>query len=108
MVSMHRPDGSVQQQSLRRGLPLGQRALQVVERRAPSALVGADRLLVPKVAVREAHERDALGLLEVELDQLAHGIRVVVPEPREREAAWGIDLGVLPAAAVLLAGVGIA
>src|SRR5215211_7156656 len=87
----------------RSGLLLGQHTLEVVEARAPAVLVLAHGLFVPQVAVREADEGDAVGLLEVELDELAHGVRVVVPEPGEGEATWGIDLGVLAAAPVLLA-----
>ena len=41
------------------------------ERGAPAALVRAHGLLVPQAAVGEAHGRDAVGLLEVELDQRA-------------------------------------
>src|SRR5215212_4344336 len=92
----------------RSGLLLGQHALEVVEARAPAVLVVADGLFVPEVAVGEADEGDAVGLLEVVLDELAHGVRVVVPEPGEGEAAGRVDLRVLAASAVLLARVRVA
>ena len=47
-----------------------ERALEVVERLAPAALVGAHGLLVPEAAVGEADRGAAVGLLELELDQL--------------------------------------
>src|ERR671921_1851006 len=78
-----------------------QRALEIVERAAPAVLVRAHGLLVPQPAVREVHGRDAVGLLEVELDQLPGA--VAVPQPGEGEAPRRVDLRVRPAAAVLRA-----
>src|SRR3954454_20041981 len=76
-----------------------ERAVEVVERAAPAAVVRAHRLLVPQPAVGEAHRGGAVGLLEVDLDQ--HPRRVVVPQPGERQPAQRGDLRVAPAAAVL-------
>src|SRR5215217_4550291 len=84
---------------------LRQHPLQVVEALPPAVLVGPHGLLVPQVAVSEADRRDALDLLEVDLDELALG--VAVPEPGEGEPARRIDLGVAPAATVLDVLVGI-
>src|SRR5439155_6997509 len=66
----------------------------------------ADGLLVPQAAVGEADGGDAVGLLEVELDQLPR--RVAVPDPGERQTGRRIDLDVLAAAAVLDVRVGVA
>src|SRR5215216_690423 len=86
-----------------RGLPSWasgfERALQVVEGLAPTVLVRADCLLVPQPAMGEADRRDAVGLLEVELDQLPRG--VPVPDPGERQAGRRVDLRVVATAAVL-------
>src|SRR3954471_9209448 len=60
---------------------LRQQPLQVVEALPPAVLVRPHGLLVPEVAVGEADRRDALDLLEVDLDQLA--LVVAVPEPGE-------------------------
>ena len=55
-------------------------------------------LLVPQAAVGEPDRSDAVGLLEVELDQRPPC--VPVPDPGERQAGRRLDLGVLAAAAV--------
>src|SRR4051812_42143557 len=88
-------------------LRAGQCPLEVVEAASPAALVRAHRLLVPQAAVREPHGGRAVrGLLEIHLDQ--HPLRVVVPDPGEREATRRLDLRVAAAAPVLVAGSGVA
>src|ERR1700754_4091717 len=77
-----------------------QRPHQVVEAFGPAVFVGANRFLVPRPAVRQPHRGGLLGLFEVELDK-GVPVAVVVPAPGEGEAAGGVDLGVVAAAAVL-------
>src|ERR1700710_1658859 len=84
----------------------GQSFFEVVEARTPALFVGASRFLIPEVAVLEAHRGDALGLLEVELDQRFSGL--LVPGPGEGQAGGRVDLGVLTSTAVFCALLGVA
>ena len=74
-------------------------AFEVVEGSVPAVVVGAYGLLVQEAAVGEADGGDAVGFLEVQLDELPRG--AAVPDPGEREARRRVDLGVVAAAAVL-------
>src|SRR4029078_475201 len=83
------------------GLSVGRRELahEVVEELGPSLFVRADGCVIPESAVSEADGGHSSALLEVDLDQRFPWI--VVPDPRERQAGWRLDLGVGAAAAVL-------